>query len=141
MKKIIYIIIPALMLTMMGVGGCEKAETVNSNETWVWSMEDSLIVTLNLYPNEGKFYTRVVGNIPANSGIKSIMFGDDVWSYYKMVGDIMYIRHENEEFPTQDDRYNKWLIRQHTEQYLEMEYAGTLPAIPIITYYLFNSQN
>jgi hypothetical protein len=142
MKRLAYLIIPVLSLVLAGFSGCEKSNMAvnDEQETWVWSMEN-LTVTLNLYPNENKYYTTVVGSIPENSGVRSILFSNNTWVYYKMAGDTMYIRRENENFPTSNDRYNKWLIHQYSEQHLEMEYAGTLPAIPIITNYLFNFQN
>jgi len=142
MKKIKFLklIIPALFIAMASFSGCEKTNTVdnNSQETWVWSFDG--LTTLDLYSSENKYHTTVVGDFsdPSHIGDRDVLFANNTWTYYKMVGDTMYVRGENENFPPIGAQYGKWLIHQHTEQYLEMEYMGTLPAIPIITDYLFN---
>jgi hypothetical protein len=138
MKRKFLLLIPALMLVMSSFSGCEQKSLENLQEEWVWT-QGNANVTLNLYPTESKFYS-TVENINS-SGVGNILFPNNTWVYYKMVGDTMYTRKENENFPDGNARYGKWLIHQHTEQYLEMEYAGTLPTIPTITNYLFNSQN
>ncbi|MDR2927171.1 MAG: hypothetical protein LBV41_03050 [Cytophagaceae bacterium] len=137
--------ITAIILMFAGsFYSCDEKDypnNTNAPERWVWTMED-LTVTLEFYPAENKFYTTVNGEIPLNSGIHSILFANDAWMYYKMMNDtLMYVRGETGEFPTEDARHNKWLIHRHTEDILEIEYYGTLPAIPIITRYLFNAQN
>jgi hypothetical protein len=113
-------------------------DDIDVPEHWVWS-QSGVTMKLDLYPLENKFYTTVEEESPNHL---NIFFQNDTWIYYKMVGDIMYVRRENESFPTESAQYNKWLILQHNEQYFEMDYAGVLPAIPTsITHYLFSRQN
>jgi hypothetical protein len=138
--KLIYIIVPALMLVMSSFSGCEKQniQGTGAQENWIWS-QDGVTVRLNLYQSESKFYSIVEEETTEHL---NIFFQNDTWTYYKMVGDTMYVILENETFPTESDRYNKWLILQYNEQNFEMEYVGTLPTIPTaIIKYLFNHQN
>jgi hypothetical protein len=134
-------IVAILIPKMIDEAVVELNVNFNSSGTakkWLWTMAD-LTVTLEFYPAEGKYYSTVDDNLP--NGIHSILFQNDTWMYYKTEGNMMYIRGENEEFPNENDLYNKWFILQHTEEVLELEYAGYLPAVPVISKYLFTAQN
>ena len=139
MKTTFYKLIPALLflISFCGCGGnppCDDCNTPNDTtnvEKWIWMQN----VTLDLYPKDNKLYSTIIA--PSNI---IIMFLDDNWLYYKMVGDTMYIRGEGYDFPAENDSYGKFLILQHTEEFLEMKYLGITTG-NCVTYYLFNRQN
>lgn len=131
-KVLKLMIFPLLLIVLVGLASCEKKE---KDEKWIWE-SDEVVVTLTFYPtgeNEGKFHTSVTEDNPM------LMFYDNVWQYYKIEGDMMSVS-SNGEFPSEINQQNAWLIRQHTEEVLELEYTGIAPANRIGRY-LFKAQN
>ncbi len=127
MKK--YFLFPALLL-MIGVAfvACEKTNDV---KRWECAVRDNVLITLDMYESENKYYTTVSDT---TSGL-SIFFGDKVWEYYQMDGDTMIITkiegNVGEE-PLQDGWHPRWLISKPSDDVMIMSWIGSLPALPHI---------
>ena len=105
-------------------------------ENWVWS-QCGYTVKLKLCPTDSTFYSSVQGESECNGFLRQfIIFPDDYFCYYKIVGDTMYIRAENQDFHAGN---GNWLIYQYTEEVLKMRRIGNYPDI-YVTYYWFNRQ-
>ncbi len=106
-------------------------------EDWECFVSDRLTIRLHLYPLENKYYEI---KEPSNGG-PNVLFGHELWTYYEIRNDTMYIK----DSPDDDFRYNwlccKFFITMHSETVMEMDYMGALPAIPTKTNYLFIRKN
>ncbi|MDR2010327.1 MAG: hypothetical protein LBQ22_07585, partial [Bacteroidales bacterium] len=98
--------------------------------------DTTVILTLELYPLESKFYEIQSPYRPDDY----ILFGNEIWEYYDLRNDTMYLRFDDGSF-----RYDwhccKFFITMHSETIMEMEYIGALPGVPVKRNYLFNRKN
>ncbi len=108
-------------------------EPITNSEPTKWRCERGvLIIDMDMYETENKFYTTITNKEALDSLGYRIFFTNDCWSYYRMEENIMYMTDIN----GVDINNRAWEIMHLSDSIMKMNFYGvtTTDGSIIVTY-------